>query len=71
MLQTCDILAIGRRTIVSMPECTAFQVEIVFNNRMLKEISISCVFVRTLSSSRLVCQYLRVNWQLPSTGQSG
>jgi len=44
MLQACDSLAIGRRTIVSMPECTVFQVEIVFSYRMLKEISASNMF---------------------------
>ena len=44
MLQVCDSLASGRRTIVSMPECTAFQVEIVFSNRMQMEISASYMF---------------------------
>jgi len=55
MLQACDSLALGRRTIVSMPEWTEFQVEIVFSNRMLKQISVRYVFWGTLSSCRLVC----------------
>jgi hypothetical protein len=49
MLQACDSLVLGRRTIVSMPECcTAYQVEKVYSNRMLKEIRASYMFRRDM-----------------------
>jgi len=44
MFKICNILAGWRGAIVSMPECTVFQVEIVFSYRMLKEISASNMF---------------------------
>jgi hypothetical protein len=60
MLKNCDILARWRRVVVSILECTAFQVETVYSNRMLKEIRVSYVFLGTWSSSRLVCWCLRI-----------
>jgi hypothetical protein len=55
MFKICNILAGWKGAIVSMPECTAFQVEIVRSSRMLKEISVSYVFFGTWSSCRQVC----------------
>ena len=60
MLKNWNILAWWRRAIVSMLECTAFQVEILCSNRRLKEISVSYVFLGAWSSCRLVCWCLRI-----------